>query len=116
MAERTAHEPELTEGEAVAQFQKAVQDHPDAQSHFNLGSAYYVAHDLDHAFPELQEAVALAPDNYHAHYYLGVIYKVRGEKDKARQEFERVLQGSSQTMLKNQATIQLKSLDSSPRP
>ena len=113
MAQRTAHEPELSEGEAVAEFQKAVKDHPDAQSHFNLGSAYYVAHDLEHALPELEETVRLAPDNYHAFYYLGVIYKVRGNKDKARQAFDKILKGGAQTMLKNQATIQLKSLDNS---
>ncbi len=111
MPPRTAHGPELTEGDAVAEFQKAVKDHPDALSHFNLGSAYYVAHDLEHALPELEETVRLAPDNYHAYYYLGVIYKSKGDKDKARQAFNKVIQDSGQPMLKNQATIQLRSLD-----
>ncbi len=113
MAQRTAHEPELSEGEAVAEFKKAVKDHPDAQSHFNLGSAYYVAHDLENALPELEETVHLAPDNYHAYYYLGVIYKVRDDKDKARQAFDKVLKGGAQTMLKNQATIQLRAMENS---
>lgn len=111
MAKPTAHEPELTEGEAVTRFEKAAREHPDAQSHFNLGSAYYIAHDLDNALREFQQALELNPGMDHAHYYLGVIYKVRGDAAKARQEFDRVLQGSAHSMLKNQATIQLKSLD-----
>ena len=111
MAKPTAHERELTEGEAVKQFERAVKDHPDATSHFNLGSAYYVAHDLDAAFREFQEALALSPGLDHAHYYLGVIYKARGDKDRAREELQKVLNGSGNQLLKNQATIQLKWLN-----
>ncbi len=110
MAEPKAHEPELTEGEAVSRFEQAVKDHPDATSHFNLASAYYAAHFLDAAFTEFQEAVRLDPRLDHAHYYLGVIYKVRGDTDKARQEFEKVLNGGGHAMLKNQANIQLADL------
>ncbi len=108
MAEPQARAPELTEGEAVAQFEKAVKDHPDAATHFNLGSAYYAAHRLDDALREFQEAVALSPGLDHAHYYLGVIYKERGQTDQAREEFEKVINGSGHMMLKNQANIQLK--------
>lgn len=111
MAVKTARSPELTESEAVAAFEKAVQEHPDATSHFNLGSAYYAAHNLDAAFKEFVEAVRLQPGLAHAHYYLGVIYKTRGDKDKARAEFDQVLNGGAQTMLKSQATIQLKAMD-----
>ena len=110
MAELTAHAPELTEGEAVAQFEKAVKEHPDALSHFNLASAYYAAHDLDNAFREFQQALQMQPGMDHAHYYLGVIYKTRGEADKARQELEQVIRSSAHMMLKNQAKIQLQAL------
>lgn len=111
MAPRTAHEPELTEGEAVAQFERAVQEHPDATSHFNLGSAYYAAHNLDAAQKEFEQAVSLSPGLDHAHYYLGVIYKTHGEADKARGELQKVLNGGAHMMLKNQAKIQLQALN-----
>ncbi len=111
MAERTTREPELTPREAVTKFEKAVQEHNDAQAHFNLGSAYYATHELDAAFKEFQQALALSPGFDHAHYYLGVIYRTRGEADKARQEFDAVLNSGANFMLKNQAKIQLQSID-----
>ena len=52
----------------------------------------------------------LQPGMDHAHYYLGVIYKTRGEADKARQELEQVIRSSAHMMLKNQAKIQLQAL------
>ncbi len=112
MAPPRVREPELTPREAITKFEKAVQQSPDAMTHFNLGSAYYVAHDLDAALKELQEAVALSPDLDHAHYYLGVIYKSHGEADKARLEFDKVVQGNSNFMLKNQARMQMRELES----
>ncbi len=111
MAERTAREPELTEREAVTHFERAVKENGDARAHFNLGSAYYAAHDLDNAFREFEQAVSLQPGLEHAHYYLGVIYKVRGDREKARKEFETVLNSTAHMMLKSQANIQLKSLN-----
>jgi tetratricopeptide (TPR) repeat protein len=111
MAKPTAHSPELTEGEAVAQFEKAVKDHADETSHLNLGSAYYAAHDLDAALREFQQALALSPGLAHAHYYLGVIYKAQGKNDQAREELNQVIDGGGHLMLKSQATIQLKSLN-----
>lgn len=111
MADSQAHAPELTEHEAVKQFERAAQEHGDALSHFNLGSAYFIAHDLDHAFPEFQQALAQSPNLDHAHYYLGVIYKVRGDKENARKELQQVLNSNANIMLKSQATIQLKDMD-----
>ncbi len=111
MAEPQAHAPELTEHQAVAQFERAVQERGDALAHFNLGSAYFVAHDLDHAFTEFQQALAQSPNLDHAHYYLGVIYKVRGDTENARKEFHQVLNSNANIMLKSQATIQLHAMD-----
>ncbi len=111
MAEPTAHEPELTEREAVAHYERAVKDNDDARSHFNLGSAYYVAHDLDNAAREFDRALSLQPNLEHAHYYLGVIYKARGDRENARKEFEKVLNSTANLMLKSQANIQLKDLN-----
>jgi tetratricopeptide (TPR) repeat protein len=111
MAERTAREPELTEREALTHFERAVKENGDARAHFNLGSAYYAAHDLDNAFREFEQAVSLQPGLDHAHYYLGAIYKLRGDRENARKEFERVLNSSAHMMLKSQASIQMKGLN-----
>ncbi len=108
MPERTAREPELSEREAVAQYERAVQDNGDAKAHFNLGSAYYAAHDLDNALREFQAALSQQPNMDHAHYYLGVIYKLRGDRENARKEFEKVLNSGAHMMLKNQASLQMK--------
>ncbi len=111
MADPQAHAPELTEREAVAQFERAVRERGDALAHFNLGSAYFIAHDHEHALPEFQQALAQSPNLDHAHYYLGVIYSQRGDTEKARQEFQQVLKSNANPMLKNQATIQLNGMD-----
>ncbi len=110
MAGPTAHEPELSEREAVAQFERAVKDNGDARAYFNLGTAYYAAHELDNAFREFERAVSLDPNLDHAHYYLGVILKSRGDMENARKEFEKVMNGGAHMMLKNQASIQLKDM------
>jgi tetratricopeptide (TPR) repeat protein len=111
MAERTAREPELTPREAIAKFEKAVQERNDAEAHFNLGSAYYVAGDLDAAFREFQQTLSMSSGFDHARYYLGAIYKSLGDKEKARQEFDKILNSSANFMLKNQAKLQLQALD-----
>ncbi len=111
MATLTAHEPELTPHEAINQFERAAKEHDDAQTHFNLGTAYYVAHNLDAALAEFQRAVSLSPDLPHAHYYLGAIYKMRGDSESARKEFDQVLKGGGSFMIKNQATIQLQGMN-----
>ncbi len=108
MADKKAHEPELTPGEAVQEFEKGAKENPnDGLSHFNLGSALYVSGDWDGALKEFEQAATLAPSLAHAHYYLGVLYAKRGDKDKARQELDTVLTGGGNVLLKNQAKIQL---------
>lgn len=112
MADRPTGEPELTPREAIALFEQAAKENPnDARAQLNLGSAYYIAGNLDAAFAVLREAVALSPGLDHAHYYLGVIYAKRGDKASARQELEKVIQGGAHIVLKNQARIQLQALD-----
>ncbi len=108
MADKKTKEAELSPREAVSLFERAVKDNPqDAQAHLNLGSSYYATHELDAAFKEFQQAAALAPSLDHAHYYLGVLYAKRGDKDKAREELQKVLGGNGHYLLKNQAKIQI---------
>jgi Flp pilus assembly protein TadD len=112
MADRKIRESDLTPGEALARFEKALKENPnDAIAHFDLASAYYVSGKPDDAFNELQNALAISPGLDHAHYYLGVLYAQRGDKAKARQELEKVVQGSGHMLLKSQAKIRLQTLD-----
>jgi tetratricopeptide (TPR) repeat protein len=111
MADRKTGETELTPRAVIALFEKVVKDNPrDARAHLDLASAYYAAHDLDAAFTELEQAIALSPGLDHAHYYLGVIYAKRGDTAKARAEWEKVIGGGAHFMLKNQASMQLATL------
>jgi tetratricopeptide (TPR) repeat protein len=108
MADRKTKEPELNPRQAVELFERAVKDNPkDALARLNLGSGLYAAHDWDAAFKEFQQAAEIAPSLDHAHYYLGVLYARRGDKDNARQELQKVLSGSGHALLKDQAKIQI---------
>lgn|SRR5574341_822521 len=112
MPDRKTEETELTPHEAIAHFERAAKENPnDARAQLNLGSAYYIAGNLDAALATLKEAVALSPSLDHAHYYLGVIYAKRGDKASAQQELEKVINGNAHIVLKNQARIQLQALD-----
>ena len=111
MADRKVREPELSPREAVAQYERAAKENRnDAQSELNLGSAYYIAGDLDAALAAFSSALSISPGLDHAHYYRGVIYTKRGDKTKAREEFEKIVNGSGHAMLKDQARIQLQAL------
>lgn len=108
MPDKKTKEPELNPRQAVELFERAVKDSPqDAQARLNLGSGYYASHDWDAAFKEFQQAAVLAPSLDHAHYYLGVLYARRGDKDNARQELQKVLSGTGHSLLKDQAKIQI---------
>lgn len=111
MADRPTRERELTPREAVTQFERVAKENPsDAQAQLNVGSAYYAAGDLEAAVEAFQNAARLSPGLNHAHYYLGVLYAKRSDKAKAREELEKVINGSGHVMLKNQARIQLNAL------
>lgn len=111
MADRPTRERELTPREAVTMFERAAKENPnDGQAQLNLGSAYYAAGNLNDAFDAFQNAARLSPGLNHAHYYLGVIYGKRGDKAKAREELEKVVNGNGHVILKNQARIQLNAL------
>ena len=104
-------ESELTPHEAVALFEKAVKENPnDGQAQLNLGSAQYAAGHLDAAFESFQNAARSSPQLGHAHYYLGVLLAQRGDKARAREEFEKVIGGDAHAILKSQARIQANAL------
>ena len=111
MADRKTRETELSPGEAVALFERAAKENPqDAQAQLNLGSAQYAAGHFDAAFSAFENAARLSPALAHAHYYLGVLYTKRGDKARAREEFDKVIGGDGNVMLKSQARIQSNAL------
>ncbi|MBI2846132.1 MAG: tetratricopeptide repeat protein [Chloroflexi bacterium] len=99
--------------EAIAHFQRLVEENPqDAQARFNLGSTYYVLGQYDAAARELEKAVTHDSDHLDSHYYLGLIYARRGEKEKARRELEIVAQKEPRLMMRGYAEWKTKQLDS----
>lgn len=111
MADPKQKAAELTPHEAVEQYGVAVKSNGnDAEAHFNLATAYYVAHDLDNAAREFSEAVRLNDRNFHAHYYLGAVYVRQGQLEQARREWDRVAKEADNWILRAQATTQLKSI------
>ncbi|MBI3914216.1 MAG: tetratricopeptide repeat protein [Chloroflexi bacterium] len=108
---KMAVQQDISPQEAVAWFEREHKDKPaDALAHFNLGSAYYITGDWENARKEFEDALAANPGNDHARYYLGVIHAKKGDKVKARAEWEKVANGGAHGMLKNQARIQLQGL------
>ncbi len=108
MANPDKRQTELTSHEAVEYYQRETKSDPgNAENHLNLGSAYYAAENFDGALKEFQDAIAIKPGLNHAHYYLGVLYAMHGDKESARKELNQVLQSDAHMMLKSQAKIKL---------
>jgi type IV pilus assembly protein PilF len=62
-----------------------------AALHAELGAGYYERGRMDIALEELNEAMALDPDNPQIYNYFGLVYTVLGENAKAEQNFQRGL-------------------------
>jgi tetratricopeptide (TPR) repeat protein len=69
--------------QAVAQFQKATQSAPSAESWNSLGSAYATKNDFGNAEHAFREAIRLDPKNYDAHMNLGAMLSRAGRNDEA---------------------------------
>jgi Tfp pilus assembly protein PilF len=97
--------------EAEQQLRKAVTlDPSNPEYHFELANIYATRFDqfqdpsnpkvalvLDGAAYELQQVITLRPDYIAAHFNLGVILKRRGEYERARDQFRKVLALDSNT-------------------
>jgi tetratricopeptide (TPR) repeat protein len=106
--------PEISPHEAINFYERATKDDPNNADNFlELGAAYYVAHRWDEAIPALEKAVTLNPALGHAHYYLGVLYAAKGDKSRAEQELNTVLQVSDNPILKAQAKARIPTVQSS---
>jgi Flp pilus assembly protein TadD len=104
---------ELTPHEAVEHYERTVKEEPNNGEHFlDLGTAYYVAHRWDEAIGAFEQAVSLRPDLGHAHYYLGVLYAAKGDKEKARKELETVVKLGNNPILISQAKARIPQVNS----
>jgi tetratricopeptide (TPR) repeat protein len=75
-------------GEAVAQLSKAIALAPDnAGTRLNLGTAYYMQGDAEHAMAQYREAIRLSPSFARAHFVLGLLLETRGDDRGAIGEF-----------------------------
>lgn len=107
MAEK-AKAAELTPLEAVEHYERATKEEPNnGEFYMDLGAAYYVAHRWEEAIGALEQAVRLRPDLGHAHYYLGVLYASKGNKDRANQELEMVMKLGKNPILIAQAKARI---------
>ena len=93
--------------EAVAEFQKAVQE--DAKylpARLNLAHAYERLNRLEGAIQEYRGAITLEPKHFFAHNNLGVLYDKQGRYEDAIMEFEVALKSEpgNAMALKNLAT------------
>jgi len=74
--------------EAVAQLSKAIALAPDnASTRLNLGTAYYMQGDAEHAMAQYREAIRLSPSFAKAHFVLGLLLETRGDDRGAIDEF-----------------------------
>jgi Flp pilus assembly protein TadD len=105
---------ELTPHEAVEHYERTTKDDPNNGENFmELGAAYYIAHRWDEAIGALEQAVKLRPDLGHAHYYLGVLYAAKGDKERARKELDAVMKLGNNPILIAQAKARIPAVTSS---
>ena len=62
-----------------------------ADSHLNIGIAYFGSERYNDALKEFLQAEKLAPRDTKVHYYMGITYHRKGLNDKAINEFQKAL-------------------------
>ena len=97
----------LTTEEAIEKYSYAVKTEPTGANYLELGAAYYVAHKWQDALNAFQKAVDADPKQATAYYYLGVLNAALGNRDKANQALEQLLQVSNNPMLKDQGRARI---------
>lgn len=78
--------------EAIEQFQKALTFEISAETHYNLGIAYYQTGQTDQAIKSYEEALKLDPANPACHVNLGIAYLNQQKFDQAIAEYQKALQ------------------------
>jgi tetratricopeptide (TPR) repeat protein len=77
-----------------------------------LGAAYYIAKRWDEALAAFEKAVEVDPKQAFAYYYIGVLNAAKGDRERANQALEKILQVSNNQMLKDQAQSRIPKVNS----
>ncbi len=84
--------------EAIKSFKKAIELSGDfVEAYVNLGNLYYDNNMLEDARDMLEKAVKLDPNNAEAWFSLGAVYKLLGDKKKAKEckdRYYEIIEGS----------------------
>ena len=97
--------------DAVVEFKRALDVAPDfAEAHNRLGHVYLVQGRLELAIAELTLAIKQAPDLATAYQSLGFAHLSAGEKDRARQAFQKVVELRQTSEMAAEAMRQIKQL------
>jgi tetratricopeptide (TPR) repeat protein len=93
----------LTPAEAIEKYSAAVQTEPTAANYLELGAAYYISKQWEDALKAFNKAVEVDPKQAFAYYYIGILNAAMGNRERANEALERILQVSNNQMLKDQA-------------
>jgi tetratricopeptide (TPR) repeat protein len=78
--------------DALAHFQKAIQENPTYPDVFyRMGVIHHRLGNLDESISNLRSAVELNPNYFEAVCYLGIVLYEKGERDEADEVFKRAL-------------------------
>ncbi len=102
----------LTTEEAIQKYSNAVKTEPTAANYLELGAAYYIARRWQDALNAFQKTIEVDPKQPVAYYYLGILNAAMGNRDKANDALEHVLQLSNNPMLKAQAKTRISQVQS----
>lgn len=102
----------LTPAQAISRYENAVEREPNAANYLQLGVAYYIAHQWNDALRAFEKTIELDPNQAYAYYYLGVLYAAKGERAKADAALQKLLQVSTNEMLKDQARARIPAIHS----
>lgn len=79
-------------GEAILQFQKALELNPNHyDARFHLGITYYVANRIDEAIVELIKAIDINPKDPKAHYNIAFAYVTKEKVPEALIEYQKAI-------------------------
>jgi tetratricopeptide (TPR) repeat protein len=102
----------LTPAEAIEKYSAAVKSEPTASNYLELGAAYYISKRWDEALDAFNKAVEVDPKQAFAYYYVGILNAAKGNRDKAHEALEKILQVSNNQMLKDQAQSRIPAVKS----
>jgi tetratricopeptide (TPR) repeat protein len=96
---------------ALDQFKKVVRERPDVpEYHFARGNSYFYLERYDDAAMAFEDVMKRARNHVKAQYSLAVCYEKMGQKDKAKQAWQRYLEIDSNSVWATEARKRLNNL------